>query len=269
MRVRVTICAIAFLGAVASGRPDAWASPSSVTVTGDLQSEAGCPTDFDPACALTHMVQSSADSIWRFSESLPTGNYQYLAALNDSFAERYGKNATLSGPQIDLSIPSGPSTVRFYYDDITHWITDNRNAVIATAVGDFQSELGCPTDFDPSCLRSWLEDPDGDGIYRFVTSALPAGTYEVLVTYDESFDVKFGQGGVQDGPQFSFTVPEGAATCFTFSPVTHILDISTNGCPSVAAVPQPTSLLIVCLSFVAMTALPAFRRKGQATEKRY
>ena len=46
--------------------------------------------------------------------------------------------------------------------------------MIAVAVGDFQSELGCPGDWDPTCLRSWLEDPDGDGTYSFETTALPA-----------------------------------------------------------------------------------------------
>ena len=47
--------------------------------------------------------------------------------------------------------------------------------MIAVAPGSFQSELGCPGDWDPGCLRSWLEDPDGDGIYTFETTALAGG----------------------------------------------------------------------------------------------
>ncbi len=52
----------------------------------------------------------------------------------------------------------------------THWVTDNLNKAIATVPGNFQSELGCSGDWDPSCLRSWLQDPDGNGIYGFFTT---------------------------------------------------------------------------------------------------
>ena len=47
--------------------------------------------------------------------------------------------------------------------------------MIATAPGSFQSELGCPGDWQPDCLRSWLQDPDGDGIYTFSHALDPAG----------------------------------------------------------------------------------------------
>ena len=57
------------------------------------------------------------------------------------------------------------------------------------APGSFQSELGCSGDWDPSCLRSWLQDPDGDGVYTFTTTALPAGDYEAKVALAESWDV--------------------------------------------------------------------------------
>ena len=66
--------------------------------------------------------------------------------------------------------------------------------MIAVAPGSFQSELGCPGDWDPSCLRSWLEDPDGDGIYTFETTALPAGSYETKVAINESWDENYGAG---------------------------------------------------------------------------
>ena len=63
--------------------------------------------------------------------------------------------------------PPSAGNVKFYYDHKSHWITDNKSSVIAVAPGSFQSELGCPADWDPGCLRSWLQDPDGDGIYTF------------------------------------------------------------------------------------------------------
>ncbi len=97
--------------------------------------------------------------------------------MNDSWSENYGLNAVRGGGNIPLSL-GGTTTVKFYYSHETHWITSSSNSIIAIAPGSFQSELGCENDWDPSCLRSWLQDPDGDGIFTFRTRALPAGSYE-------------------------------------------------------------------------------------------
>src|SRR6185436_8583688 len=112
------------------------------------------------------------------------------APLNDSWTENYGLHATRDGANIPLSLGSA-RPVKFYYDHATHWITDNVNSVIAVAAGSFQKELGCPDDWQPDCLRSWLQDPDGDGIYTFSTSKLPAGNYETKVAINESWDENY------------------------------------------------------------------------------
>src|SRR2546427_8845215 len=137
---------LAILPAAASSTPD----PTSVTVTGDLQSEVGCASDWDPACPATHLTYDASDDVWQGTFSLPAGNYQYKAALNDSWDENYGLHAQPNGSNVPLDLPSS-TNVKFYYDHKTHWITDNHNSVIAVAPGSFQSELGCPSDWDPSC----------------------------------------------------------------------------------------------------------------------
>ena len=83
--------------------------------------------------------------------------------------------------------------------------------MIAAAPGSFQSELGCPGDWQPDCLRSWLQDPDGDGVYTFTTRSIPPGNYEVKVAIDESWDENYGAGGVQNGPNIPFTVARAAS----------------------------------------------------------
>ena len=65
-------------------------APLSVTVAGSLQSEAGCPGDWDPACAVTHLSFDASDDVWQGTFSLPAGNYEYKAALNDAWTENYG-----------------------------------------------------------------------------------------------------------------------------------------------------------------------------------
>ena len=109
------------------------------------------------------------------------------------------------GPNIPLNL-AADEDVKFYYDDGTHWVTDDHNSVIAVAPGSFQSELGCASDWDPSCLRSWLQDPDGDGVGRFSTTALPPGDYESKVAIDEAWTENYGAGGIPDGPNIVFSV---------------------------------------------------------------
>ncbi len=98
--------------------------------------------------------------------------------------------------------------------------------MIAVASGSFQSELGCPADWDPGCLRSWLQDPDGNGIYSFRTTALPQGAYESKVAINESWDENYGQGGVPNGSNIPFTVPvDNAEVTFSYDAATHVLTV--------------------------------------------
>lgn len=219
-----------------------FAMPTSVTIAGSLQSEVGCPGDFQSDCAATHLSFDINDGVWQGTFSIPSGSYDYIAALNDSFTVNYGLNATLNGPNIPLALPSA-TNVKFYYDDSTHWVTDNVNSIIATVPGDFQSELGCSGDFDPSCLRTWLEDPDGNGIYAFSTNLLPAGNYQAKVAINESFTENYGLGGVPNGPNISFTVPlDGTNMTFSYDPISHVLSISPGG---PAPVPEPATMLLL------------------------
>jgi glucoamylase len=213
---------VLFPAATASPTPD----PSSVTVAGSLQSELGCAGDWDPACAATHLTYDATDDVWQRTFSLPAGNYEYKGALNDSWTENYGLHAQLNGSNILLNLASGAS-VKFYYDHKSHWATDNKSSVIAVAPGSFQSELGCPSDWDPTCLRSWLEDPDGDGTYTFETTALPAGSYETKVAINEDWTENYGQGGVLNGPNIPFSVPtDHAKVTFSYVAATHVLTVA-------------------------------------------
>ncbi|HWQ15163.1 MAG TPA: alpha-amylase family glycosyl hydrolase [Roseiflexaceae bacterium] len=200
------------------------ASPTSVTLVGSLQSELGCSGDWDPACAATFLSYNASDDIWQGMFTVPAGGFEYKVALNGSWDENYGAGAAQNGPNIALAAPG--STIKFYYDHKSHWIADNVNEVIAVAPGSFQSELGCPGDWQPDCLRSWLQDPDGDGVASFETTALPAGSYEAKVAINESWDENYGQGGVRNGPNIPFTVPaDNAKVTFRYDAASHVLSI--------------------------------------------
>jgi glycosidase len=202
-------------------------APTSVTIAGDLQSEIGCGGDWDPGCAASHLTYDAGDDVWQGTWTLPAGSWQYKAALNDSWDENYGLHAGAGGANIPLNL-GGSQPVKFYYSHQTHWITDNVNSVIATVPGSFQSELGCAGDWDPGCLRSWLQDPDGDGIYTFSTTSIPAGSYEAKVALNEGWDVNYGDGGVQGGDNIAFTVPGHATVTFSYDSTTHVLTIGSQ-----------------------------------------
>ena len=100
-------------------------APSSVTIAGSLQSEIGCAGDWDPACAASHLAYDAIDDVWQAAWDIPLGGYEYKAALNDSWDENYGLHAALNGGNIPLTLAANTS-VKFYYDDATHWVTDNQ-----------------------------------------------------------------------------------------------------------------------------------------------
>ena len=199
--------------------------PASVTIAGDLQSELGCPGDWQPECTATYLTYDSSDMAWQATFTVPAGGWNYKAALNNSWDENYGADAERNGPNILLNLGSA-TPVKFYYSHATHWVTDNVNKVIASVPGSFQDELGCPGDWQPDCLRSWLQDPDGDGLYSFSTSAIPPGSYEAKVAHNESWDENYGAGGVQNGPNIAFNVDAGQTVTFSYNPTSHVLSIS-------------------------------------------
>ena len=195
--------------------------PTSVTIAGSLQSELGCAADWDPACADAHLTLDASDQVWQATFALPAGSFEYKAALNGSWDVNYGANATPGGDNIVLNLAAAQD-VTFYYDDTTHWITDSVTAAVATAAGSFQSELGCSADWQPDCLRSWLQDPDGDGTYTFTTDDLPVGGYEFKVARDESWTLNYGANGVPNGDNIAFLVGTAGDV------VTISYDLDTN-----------------------------------------
>jgi glycosidase len=201
------------------------ADPTDVTIAGSFQSELGCPGDWQPECATTHLTPDATDGVWQGTFDPPAGDWAYKAALNEAWDESYPAN--------DVGLHVDPAaSVKFFYDHATHWVADNINDVIAVAPGSFQSELGCSDDWQPDCLRSWLQDPDGDGIYGFETTALPAGTYAGKVAIDESWVENYGAGGVPNGADIAFTVPaDNALVTFSYDATSHILTILAGHAP--------------------------------------
>ncbi|MFE4541709.1 alpha-amylase family glycosyl hydrolase [Arthrobacter sp. NPDC056727] len=95
--------------------------PDSVTVAGSLNSEMGCPDDWQPACQAAFMAFDPADRLWKLTADLPAGQYEFKAAINGSWDENYGQDGAPNGSNIVLNHDGGPVTFR--YDHTTHVIT--------------------------------------------------------------------------------------------------------------------------------------------------
>lgn len=206
------------------------ANPDSVNIPGTHQDELGCPGEWQPACENTQLTYDLEDDVWQGAFEIQPGNDgdkkgpRYKAALNGGWGENYGLNAAGGGADIPLLV-SEPTQVKFYYDHKTHWITDNFNTPIVVVMGDFQQQLGCANNNDATCLRSWLEDPEGSGAMGFATRALKAGTYSATFTLNEDANNMLGD------PQ-PFTVKnDGDEIYFGYDSVKKETVISTEGAP--------------------------------------
>lgn len=205
--------------------------PDLVGVPGTHQSELGCSGDWQPGCEQTLLTYDAEDDIWQGVFRIEPNNDndgngpRYKVALNGTWAENYGLNAAPGGADIPLVVDE-PVDVKFYYDHKTKWIADSVNHPIVVPFGDFQQQLGCEANDDPTCLRAWLQDPDGDRAYGVSTTALRAGTYSVRFALNESSETLVGEAQ-------TFTVENDFDEIyFGYDAVNDAIIISTSGAPA-------------------------------------
>lgn len=92
----------------------------SVTVAGSLQDEIGCPADWQPGCAASHLTFDSSDGRWHETFTLPAGDYEWKVAIDDSWDVNYGAGGAAGGGNLALSVPTGGGTYVFTWDQVTH-----------------------------------------------------------------------------------------------------------------------------------------------------
>ena len=183
-------------------------NPASVTIAGSLQSEAGCPGDWDPGCAATHLTYDAGDDVWQGTFSLPAGALRVQGRAQ----RRVGRELRPARGVERREHPARPRRrrrrVKFYYDHKSHWATDNKGSVIAVAPGSFQSELGCSGRLGsrlPALVargprrRRHLHVRDDRAPGRLVRGARSRSTRPGTRTT--------AQGGVPGGANIPFTVP--------------------------------------------------------------
>ena len=108
--------------------------PSQVTLVGSLQSELGCPGDWQPECAQTALLPvAGSPGLFRASFTVPAGAFEYKVALNGTWDENYGAGGAPGGANIPLTAPGG--VVTFTYDHETHRIVDDAPRALGAESG--------------------------------------------------------------------------------------------------------------------------------------
>ncbi len=95
------------------------AESRTVTVVGSLQSELGCPDDWQADCAATDLAQVGTTGVYTGAFDVPAGSYELKVVINHGWDENYGADAAANGANIPLSI-QGPAHLVFSYDDTSH-----------------------------------------------------------------------------------------------------------------------------------------------------
>ncbi|MGZ4609219.1 MAG: alpha-amylase family glycosyl hydrolase [Actinomycetes bacterium] len=106
---------------VSLGAAPASSADRTVTLAGSLQSELGCPGDWQPGCAATHLPRVSGTT-YSTTVTVPPGSYEYKIAINDDWPENYGQDGVKDGKNYLLVLTHDVRLV-FTYDDATHRVT--------------------------------------------------------------------------------------------------------------------------------------------------
>src|SRR5512132_1778861 len=110
----LVICSIliaSFSSAVVPTAQAQASNPDTVNIPGTHQDELGCPGEWQPDCEKTQLTLDSEDDIWQGVFEIQPNNDgdkkgpRYKAALNGSWTENYGANATPGGADIPLVVP--------------------------------------------------------------------------------------------------------------------------------------------------------------------
>ncbi|SPT53709.1 Alpha-amylase precursor [Actinomyces bovis] len=91
-------------------------------------------------------------------------------------------------------------------------------------VGSLQNELGCEADWAPACTSTAMTDPDGDGVYSY-TATIPAGSYEIKVALNGTWDLSYGKNGAAGGDNIPLTLAGPAKLTFTWNKTNHRLGV--------------------------------------------
>lgn len=203
------------------------AQPETVTVAGSLNTELGCPEDWQASCEQAFMSYEPTHRLWQLrARNLPAGTYEFKAALNGTWDENYGAGGEPNGPNVVFTHTGG--AVTFLYDHATNVIsavTAGQQPAAVSVPGSLNSELGCPGDWMPDCAQAQLALDPSDGIWKLSVPDLAAGSYEFKAAINGSWAENYGLGGAVNGSNITLNHDGGPVT-FRYDHASHLITVS-------------------------------------------
>jgi maltose-binding protein MalE len=93
--------------------------------------------------------------------------------------------------------------------------------------GSYQAQAGCPADWQPECTVTAMTQGE-DGKWTSGPFNVTAGDYEAKVALDGSWTTNYGSDGLQDGPNYTFSLAADGTVSFVYDPETKLLEIVTE-----------------------------------------
>jgi len=206
--VAAAASALLVAGGLVVATPPALAADRTFALVGDLQSELGCPGDWQPECAETELAPTAMPDVYAAEFEVPAGSWKYKVAVGDTWDESYGLNG--GGDDIPLTI-EGPATLRFLFDDAQH-----RVGLEAVSLGAGY------TDEDDALAADPVRQPgDGKQFYFVMTDRFANGddsndegglTGDRLVTGFDPTSTGFYNGGDIAGLRANLDYIKGLGT---------------------------------------------------------
>ena len=125
---------------LATGTPPAAADSRVVTVAGSLQSELGCPDDWQPSCAASQLTDDG-DGTYSRTFDLPAGSFELKVTDQRQLGRELRRRRCRQRRNIPLVI-AGPASLLFDYDDATHLVTVSPTDLDATVTAADRSLAG-------------------------------------------------------------------------------------------------------------------------------
>ena len=108
--------------------------------------------------------------------------------------------------------------------------TKTRNAIanpltgMVNVPGSYQAAAGCAADWAPDCAVTAMAKGD-DGLWHSGPFNLVAGSYEGKVALDGTWTTNYGSDGLQDGPNYAFTLTADGTVEFSFDEATKLMTV--------------------------------------------
>ncbi|MCP8999581.1 alpha-amylase family glycosyl hydrolase [Pseudarthrobacter sp. RMG13] len=152
--------------------------------------------------------------------------------LADGTEVRY--RATMAGP--GFNVVSEPRTV---------FVGEAPQPGSVTVAGSFNSQIGCPRDWDEACPEASMVLDPADNVWR-LTVTLDPGQYEYKAALNGTWDVSYGADGVLGGSNIALDHPGGTVT-FRYDNRTHIVSaVYASQQPQAVAVAGTLNALLGC-----------------------